>query len=160
MFCSCFFSKLFADTKHLLVLISEEGDCAVLDMKFCCVYVLHHLLSHLLSLLFPSAIFLAVKIQIPLGVDLPIWAINQNNKIRVEAGPMAQWLIRVFHCGGSGFRWLGSWARTWHSSSGHTEAASHVPQLEGPTTKIYNSVLGGLGEEKQGGGKKKIGNSC
>ena len=28
-----------------------------------------------------------------------------------------------------------------------------MPQLEGPTTKIYNYVLGGFGEEKQG--KKK-----
>ena len=31
--------------------------------------------------------------------------------------------------GGPGFRWFGSWARTWHRSSGHVEAASHVPQL-------------------------------
>ena len=29
----------------------------------------------------------------------------------------------------------------------HTEVASHVPQLEGPTTKIYNYVLEGFGEE-------------
>ena len=36
--------------------------------------------------------------------------------------------------------------------SGHAEAASHVPQLEGPATKIYNYVLGGFGEDKQ---KKK-----
>ena len=32
------------------------------------------------------------------------------------------------------------------------EAASHMPQLEGPTTKTYNYVLGGFGEKKQ---KKK-----
>ena len=32
---------------------------------------------------------------------------------------------------------------------GHVEVASHVPQLEGPTTKIYNYVLGGFGEKKQ-----------
>ena len=38
-----------------------------------------------------------------------------------------------------------------HCSSGHAEAASHMPQL-GPTTKIYNYVLGGFGEKKQ---KKK-----
>ena len=34
----------------------------------------------------------------------------------------------------------------------HAEAASHVPQLEGPTTKIYDYVQGGHGEKKQ---KKK-----
>uniref|UniRef100_A0A9L0TQD2 Protein phosphatase 2 regulatory subunit B'gamma n=1 Tax=Equus caballus TaxID=9796 RepID=A0A9L0TQD2_HORSE len=28
-------------------------------------------------------------------------------------------------------RWFESWARTWHCSSNHAEAASHVPQLEG-----------------------------
>ena len=34
--------------------------------------------------------------------------------------------------------------------SGHAEAASHMPQLEGPTTKnIYNYVPGGFGEKKE-----------
>ena len=42
------------------------------------------------------------------------------------------------------------WEQTWHPSIGHAEAASHMPQLEGPTTKIYNYVLGGFGEKKQG----------
>uniref|UniRef100_A0A9L0T2L7 TAR DNA binding protein n=1 Tax=Equus caballus TaxID=9796 RepID=A0A9L0T2L7_HORSE len=37
--------------------------------------------------------------------------------------------------GGPVFRWFESWARTWHCSSNHAEAASHMPQLEGPTTK-------------------------
>ena len=32
---------------------------------------------------------------------------------------------------------------------GHVEEASHMPQLEGPTTTIYNYVPGGLGEIKQ-----------
>ena len=36
----------------------------------------------------------------------------------------------------------------WHHSSGHVEAASHMPELEGPTTKIYNYVLGGIWGEK------------
>ena len=39
-------------------------------------------------------------------------------------------------------------ARTWHPSSGHTEAVSHMPQLEGPATKIYNYVPGGIWGEK------------
>ena len=51
-----------------------------------------------------------------------------------------------------GFAGSDPWARTWHRSSGHGEAASHMPQLEGPATKIYNCVLGGYGEVKQ---KKK-----
>ena len=36
-------------------------------------------------------------------------------------------------------------------SSSHAEAASHMPQLEVPTTKknIYNSVPGGFGEKKE-----------
>ena len=37
--------------------------------------------------------------------------------------------------GGPGFHQFGSWAQTWHCSSSHAEAASHMPQLEGPTTK-------------------------
>ena len=30
-----------------------------------------------------------------------------------------------------------------------------MPQLEGPTTKIYNYILGGFGEKKAGKKKKK-----
>ena len=37
--------------------------------------------------------------------------------------------------------------------SSHTEAASHRAQLEGPTTRIYNHVLGGFGEKKKGNKK-------
>ena len=36
------------------------------------------------------------------------------------------------------------------------EAASHMPQLEGPTTKIYNYVLGGFGEKKQKRKKRRL----
>ena len=31
-----------------------------------------------------------------------------------------------------------------------------MPQLEGPTTKIYNYVLGGLGEKRYGKKKKRL----
>ena len=44
---------------------------------------------------------------------------------------------------------------TWHYSSGHAEAASHIPEPEGPTTIIHNYVLGDFGEKKKK--KKKIG---
>ena len=49
------------------------------------------------------------------------------------------------------FRWFESWARTWHCSSNHTEEASHMPQLEGPTTKDIQLCTRGLWGEK---GKK------
>ena len=44
--------------------------------------------------------------------------------------------------------------------SGHAEAASHMPQLEGPIARIYNYVLGGFGEKMKKKKKKKIGNRC
>ena len=52
----------------------------------------------------------------------------------------------ALRCGGPGF---GSWAQTWRRLSGHVEAVSHIPQLEGHATKIYNCVQGGFGEIKQ-----------
>ena len=39
------------------------------------------------------------------------------------------------------------------------EAASHIAQPGGLTTRIYSYVLGGYGEKKKKG-KKKIGNRC
>ena len=62
---------------------------------------------------------------------------------------MAEWLRSCALPRGSGFRWFGSWARTWHHSSGHAEAATHTAELEGPTTRRYNYVLGGFGEKKK-----------
>ena len=44
-----------------------------------------------------------------------------------------------------------SWAQTWYCSSNHAEAASHMPQLERPTTKNIQLCTGGLWGEK---GKK------
>ena len=43
-----------------------------------------------------------------------------------------------------------------HGSSGHAEVASHTAQPEGPTTKIYNYVLGGFGENKKKRNKKRL----
>ena len=53
--------------------------------------------------------------------------------------------------GGPVFRRFESWARTWHRSSNHAEAASHMPQLQGPTTRNIQLCTGGLWGEK---GKK------
>ena len=55
--------------------------------------------------------------------------------------------------GGPGF---GSWAQTWHCSSGHVEVASHIPQLEGHATKIYNCVQRWFGEIKAENKKKRL----
>ena len=49
-----------------------------------------------------------------------------------------------------------SWVQTGHHSPGHTDVASHMTQLEGPTTKIYNYVLRGFGEKKQKKNLKSI----
>ena len=71
-------------------------------------------------------------------------------KIRVQG--LALWpsgQVHALPCGGPGF---GSWARDMALLLGHVEAASHIPQLEGPATKIYNCVQRGFGEIKQ---KKK-----
>ena len=44
-----------------------------------------------------------------------------------------------------------------HGTAGQAmlRAASHMPQLEGPTTRIYNCVLGSFGEKKKKKKKKK-----
>ena len=64
--------------------------------------------------------------------------------------------VHVLCFGGLGSHRFRSWARTWHCSSGHAEVASYIAQPEGPTTRIYNYVLGGFEEEEEE--KKKIGN--
>ena len=51
--------------------------------------------------------------------------------------------------GGPVFRWFKSWAQTWDCSSNHAEAASHMPQLEGITTKNIQLCTGGLWGEKR-----------
>uniref|UniRef100_A0A9L0TAS5 Cyclic nucleotide-binding domain-containing protein n=1 Tax=Equus caballus TaxID=9796 RepID=A0A9L0TAS5_HORSE len=48
------------------------------------------------------------------------------------------------------FHWFESWAGTWHCSSNHAEAASHMLQLEGPTTKMYTTMYrGALGRKRK-----------
>ena len=36
-----------------------------------------------------------------------------------------------------------------HRSSSHAGVVSHIAQPEGPTTRIYNYVLGAFGEKKK-----------
>ena len=71
-----------------------------------------------------------------------------KDKQTMGPAPWRSGQVPVLHFGGPGFCQFGSWTRTWHRSSGHAEAVSHMPQLEGPITGIYNYVLRGLwGEE-------------
>ena len=58
------------------------------------------------------------------------------------------------------FRRFESWARTWHCSSDHAEAASHMPQLEGPTTKNTQLCTGGFGEKKEKTTNKNLKHFC
>ena len=54
--------------------------------------------------------------------------------------------------GSLGSHRLRSWAQTWHGSSGHAEAASHIAQPEALKTRIHNYVLWALGRKRR---KKK-----
>ena len=48
------------------------------------------------------------------------------------------------------FCWFESCVRTWHCWLSHAEAASHMPQLEGPTTKNIQLCTGGtLGRKRK-----------
>ena len=65
------------------------------------------------------------------------------------AGPMAEWLsLPRSAAGGQVFHWFESWVRTWHCSSSHAGAASHMPQLEGLTTENAQLCTRGLWGEK------------
>ena len=91
---------------------------------------------------------------------------DSNNNLAVKIRPLltprdcilkrdlvgaAPWLsgwvptLRLSCPGSHRFR---SWARTWHCSSGHSEAASHMPQPEGATTKSIQLCIGRLWGEK------------
>ena len=70
--------------------------------------------------------------------------LNQNLAPR-GAGPATEWLSsRAPLQAGPVFCWFESWARTWQCSSSHAEAASHMPQLEGPTMKNIQLCTWGL----------------
>ena len=80
------------------------------------------------------------------GVDL-----NGMARFRTEEWRPAPWpsgWVHTLHLGGPGFRWFESWVWTWHHSLSHAEAASHMTQLEGPTTKDTQLSTGGPWGEK------------
>ena len=41
-------------------------------------------------------------------------------------------------------------------SSGHAEAGSHIAEPEGPTTRMYNYILGGFREKKKKKKKRRL----
>ena len=54
------------------------------------------------------------------------------------------------------FHRSGCWAQPSTTASGHAETGSHTADPEGPTTGIYNYVLGGFGEKKKKKTKKRL----
>ena len=77
-----------------------------------------------------------------------------QSRVTVRGRPCGGVVKFKLHFGGPEFCRFGFRAWTQHRSSGHAEAVSHMPQLEGPTTKNTQLCTGGLwGEEEE---KKKI----
>ena len=66
------------------------------------------------------------------------------------AGPMAEWLSWCVLLQQPRVSPVQIWGADMDHSSSHAEVVSHMPQLEGPTTKnIRNYVLGGFGEKNE-----------
>ena len=75
--------------------------------------------------------------------------INPILKFLYGASHTAEWLSS---------RTLLQWPRVLQVQilgSSHAEAASHIPEPEGPTIRIHNYVLGGFGEKKKKKDRKK-----
>ena len=51
--------------------------------------------------------------------------------------------------GGPGFTSLDPGRRPTYHSPSYAEAASHIEELEGPTSRIYNYVSGSFGEKEK-----------
>ena len=68
---------------------------------------------------------------------------------------MAEWLSLHAPFGLPGFPSSDPGHRPMHCSSSHTVVASHIEELEGLTTRIYNYILGQAEKKKK---KRKIGN--
>ena len=76
---------------------------------------------------------------------------DENIKIKPKRGWPRGRVVKFARsaAGGPVFRWFESWVRTWHCSSDHAEAAYHMPQLEGPTTKYTTMYRGALGRKRK-----------
>ena len=56
--------------------------------------------------------------------------INSEVKNTIGAGLGPIGYVRTLRFSDPGFHWFGIWARTWHCSSSHAEAASHTAQIQ------------------------------
>uniref|UniRef100_A0A5F5PI48 Arylsulfatase B n=1 Tax=Equus caballus TaxID=9796 RepID=A0A5F5PI48_HORSE len=94
------------------------------------------------------------KCHVLVALFLPESSTTIFRKLKVRGWPRGR-VVKFARsaAGGPVLRRFESWARTWHCSSDHAEAASHMPQLEEPTTKNTQLCTGGLWGEK---GKNKI----
>ena len=88
--------------------------------------------------------------EMRLCCPLCLWVVGVTFKSRYSRGWPCGRVVKFARstAGGPVFRWFESWARTWHCSSNHAEAVSHIPHLEGPTTKNIQLCTGGLWGEK------------
>ena len=92
--------------------------------------------------------------HVPPGLlgPLDLYGARWFKKMSLGTGPVTQWLnsrALLWQPRVHRFRsW--AWAWTWHHLSGHAEVVSHLAELEGPTTSIYNYALG-LWEGKKRG---------
>ena len=75
--------------------------------------------------------------------------VSSIKKEHTRGRPCGQVVKFTLSFGSAGFHQFGSWVWTWHHSAGRAEVASHIVQPEGPTTRIYNYVLGGFGEKDE-----------
>ena len=80
-----------------------------------------------------------------LWVCLIVWSYNIFKGPALSPTGWLRWLC----FSGPGFCQFRSWVWTWHCSSGHAEVVSHMPQLEGPTTKNIQLCTRGFGEKKE-----------
>ena len=87
--------------------------------------------------------------ECPLCVMFISEYLQRIKKFNTGAGPMAQWLNSRTPLQQPGVRQFASWPWTQHHSSSHGEVMSHIAELEGPKTGIYNYVLAGFEEKKR-----------
>ena len=127
----------------------------LLSMLSDCIFLYYTDLFKINLWITKSQIFSVLKAPSPTTTTQVIPAVV---KTKTGASPMAQWLSLQALLQRPGFCRFGSWVQTWRHSSSHAEVVSHIAQLEGPTTRIYDYVLGGFGENKKK--NKKIGNRC
>ena len=96
-----------------------------------------------------------VVVKPKLGSRLRTFLGHRLLKVLSEAGPVAK-LVKFVSSASPAQGFTGSDPGCGPSTTHHAEATSYIAQPEGPTTTIYNYVLGGFGEKKKKKKKKKF----